>query len=218
MKKEDINIKKRLILFKSVNDKNYENLDLDRLVIYTFHFLEENKIPLYFDYISVALFKLFPQKFSMANFKQYPDTNRISKSLRRITDQKRKGWATGNIENGFYITELGRETAMRVKNLIFSSPWFKKEKLLVSRRSRGRSPEDDVNEIKRSGVFQKWQQKNYKITNYEIISFLRAMPHTPKNLLKQYLDGFNQSVVTIKDKEVRSFLKWLEKKFYNLFY
>ena len=86
----EMNTKKILAGLKQLPAASYDGFDLDRLVAYTLFILEENKVPLYFDFIAVGLFRLFPRKFSMANFRQYPDTNRISKALRRLTDQKRK--------------------------------------------------------------------------------------------------------------------------------
>lgn len=211
-------IKKELLKLKPVEYKNYKDFDLDSLAVYALYFLESKKIPLYFDYISVALFKLFPMKFSMANFRRFPDTNRISKAVRRLVDQKRKNWATGNLENGFYITDIGVEISKQVEALLSNPSAQKRKNVPSSKRSRGRSAENDVEEIKGSDVFLKWSQKDYKITDYEILSLLRSMPYTPKHLLKQYLDSLKQSAITIKDKSVIDFLNWIEEKFYNLFH
>jgi len=216
--KKPIDFKNKILKFRPLPFKNYENFDLDRLAICAMHFLEEYKIPLYFDYIAVSLFKFFPEKFSMANFRQYPDTNRISKALRRLVDQKRKNWATGSIENGFYITETGKEIAIQVGELLLNPDMLKRRPLSIIKKSRGRSSKDDIEEIKKSEIFQRWLQKNHQITDYEILSFLRAVPYTPKNLLLQYLENLKQSAVAMKDKKVIDFLGWLEEKFYNLFH
>ena len=57
--------KKNILNLKPLNFKDYESFDLDRLVVYTLSFLENRNIPLYFDYITVALFKLFPNLLSL---------------------------------------------------------------------------------------------------------------------------------------------------------
>ena len=215
---KNIDIKKTISLLKPFNQKNYENFDLDRLVAYALFILEKKKTPLYFDYITVVLFKLFPKKFSMANFKQYPDTNRISKSLRRLADPKRKNWAKGSIENGFFITEVGREIAIQVGELLKEPGKQKKQLLIATKRSRGRSPQDDVKDIEKSEIFQKWSQKNYKMNDYEVLSFLNTVPYTPKELLLKYLEQLQKSAVTIKNKKALSFLNWLGKKFYHIFH
>ena len=218
MKKIDTNIKKIVLLLKPSNSKSYENFDLDRLVVYTLFILEKNKVPLYFDYIAVALFRLFPKKFSMANFKQYPDTNRMSKSLRRLADPKRKNWAKGSIENGFYLTEAGKEIAVQVSELLKSPIKQKKPLRPIVKKSRGRSPNDDIKEIEDSELYHKWLQKNYQISDYEVLSFLKAVPYTPKDLLLGYLEQIKKSSVTVGNRKVSKFLEWLEKKFYHIFH
>ena len=215
--KNDIDIKKVLLGLKSFPIANYDGFDLDRLVVYAIYTLERKKIPLYFDFIAVGLFRFFPKKFSMANFRQYPDTNRINKALRRLTDQKRKNWATGNIENGFYLTETGSEVAFEAEDLLKNPARLKLGTTSSSKRSRGRSPQDDVLEVEKSHLFQKWQSKNYAATDYEVLSFLKAVPYTPKHLLSKYLEQLKQSAMVAKNKKVVAFLGWLEKKFKNLF-
>ena len=214
-KNNGMNTKKIIAGLKKFPVANYGDFDLDRLVVYTLLVLEENKVLLYFDFIAVALFKLFPRKFSMANFSQYPDTNRISKALRRLTDQKRKDWATGNIENGFYLTDLGRETAKQVSNLLKNSIQKGKHKSIIIGKSRGKSLSDDIKEIKVSEAFQKWFL-NEDVNNHEFFAFLKAAPYTPKELLVEHLKQLKLSATTMKDKEVIEFLAWLEKKFSNL--
>lgn len=211
----DINIKRLLLGVKHFPFVSYDDFDLDRLVVYTIYVLEEKKIPLYFDFIAVGLFRLFPRKFSMANFTQYPDTNRISKALRRLTDQKRKRWATGNIENGFHLTDLGRETAKQVSGFLKNPKLKKDRKPIMVIKSRGRSPADDIQEIKDSDAFKKWQS-DQDINNYEFFAFLKAAPYTPKPLLAEHLKRLKISAMAAKDKEVSKFLSWLENKFQNL--
>ncbi len=214
---DSVNTKKILLSVKRFPVKNYDNFDLDRLVVYALYFLEKKKVPLYFDFISIGLFRLFPQKFSMANFNQYPDTNRISKALRRLTDQKRKRWATGNVENGFSLTDLGRETANQVSNFL-KNPKLKKVRVSrVVAKSRGRSFDDDVHDIQESETFRKWKE-GQEVNNYEFFAFLKASPHTPKQLLVKHLEYLKNSVAAVKNKEILKFLIWLEAKFHNLLY
>ncbi|MBI4225334.1 MAG: hypothetical protein HY617_03300 [Candidatus Sungbacteria bacterium] len=215
MKSNEMNTKKILTGLKQLPAVNYDGFDLDRLVVYTLLILEENKVPLYFDFIAVGLFRLFPHKFSMANFRQYPDTNRINKALRRLTDQKRKNWATGNLENGFYLTDLGREMAKQVSNSLKNPLPKKDRKPIVVSKSRGKSPSDDIQEIRVSEAFKKWFASE-EVNNHEFFAFLKAAPYTPKQLLIEHLKRLKVSATTAKDKEVLEFLSWLEKKFSNL--
>lgn len=209
-----INDKKAIVAIKAHAPKSYESIDLDRLAVYALTVLDSKKIPLYFDYAAVALFRLFPKKFSMANFSQYPDTNRINKALRRLTDQARRGWATGTVENGFSLTDLGREVGRQVLEII-NNPEKHEVKKIVSSRSRGRSADAEINEIKNSETYKKWENKEL-INNYEFYAFLKAAPYTPKPLLVEHLDRLKKSAIEVKDKVVQEFLSDLDTKFNNL--
>lgn len=216
---KETDTKKILAGLKQLPAANYDAFDLDRLVAYTLLILEENKVPLYFDFITVGLFRLFPRKFSMANFRQYPDTYRVNNSLKRIAgslrDRGKEGWATGSIENGFYLTDLGREMAKQVSNSLKNPLPKKDRKPIVVSKSRGKSPSDDMQEIRISEAFKKWFGSE-EINNHEFFAFLKAAPYTPKELLIEHLKRLRVSATTTKDKEVLEFLSWLEKKFSNL--
>ena len=176
--------KKRILGIKPLPPNSYHNFDLDRLAVYSLCLLEEKKIPLFFDYAAVTLFRLFPKKFSMANFSQYPDTNRINKALRRLTDQARKSWA-GTVENGFSLNELGREVGKQVLEILNDPERQGKVSPPVPKRSRGRSALVETNEIRNSLTFKKWTNEE-AINNYEFFAFLKATPYTPKPLLLEH--------------------------------
>jgi len=216
-----MNTKKILTNLKKLPAANYDGFDLDRLVVFALSILEKNNVPLYFDFIAVGLFKLFPRKFSMANFRQYPDTYRINNSIRRLAgslrDSNKLDWVTGSVEHGFYLTDLGREIAKQVSNLL-KNPLSKKDrKSLVVNKSRGKSSSDDIREIRVSEAFKKWFT-NQEVNNHEFFVFLKAAPYTPKRLLTEHLKRLKASAITTKDEEVLEFLSWLEKKFNNLLF
>lgn len=207
--------KKSLLDLRSLADQNYENVDLDRLAVYALWVMESKKIPLYFDYAAIAVFKLFPGKFSMANFSQYPDTNRINKTLRRLTDQKRKNWATGTVEQGFSLNDLGREVGKQVSELLNNPELQKGDKIATPTRSRGRSAIAEVREIRNSDSFKKWSNKEL-VNNYEFFSFLKAAPYAPKPMLVEHLARLKDSASEVADQQVSDFLKWLETNFTSL--
>lgn len=210
-----INDKKTIVALKAFTPKTYKNIDLDSLAVYALCALEQKKIPLYFDYASVALFRLFPKKFSMANFSRYPDTNRINKALRRLTDPARKSWATGTVENGFSLTDLGREVGKQVFEILNNPERQGDVKIPIPKRSRGRSASVDTGEIRNSEAFKKWSAKEH-ISNYEFFAFFKAASYTPKPLLSEHLNRLKNSAINAKDKEVSDFLQWLGQEFEKL--
>jgi len=216
--KNNNDIRKKVLAIKRLDPKSYEMLDLDRLVVFGMFYLEHKKVPLYFEYIVVGLFRLFPKKFSMANFRQYPDADRMNNAVRRIAGGiKSRGtkWANGSIKNGFTLTETGREIAKQVEGFI-ANPTKQIPKKAAA-RSRGRSPIDDITDVRNSLAFKKWEEEKDKVTNYDIFSLLGAMPYAPKNLLKDHIGYLKESAATVKDKKITTFLEWVELTFRDIF-
>jgi len=58
-------------------EKDYMALNKDRLTLFAVSFLESKKIEPTFDKIVVASFRLFPKKFSLIGFPEYPDGRTI---------------------------------------------------------------------------------------------------------------------------------------------
>lgn len=206
---------KSITSLKALPPRSYKNIDLDRLAVYALCILENKKIPLYFDYVAVALFRLFPKKFSMASFSRYPDTNRINKAVRRLTDQTRKDWATGSVENGFNLTDLGREVGKQVDEILQKPELQGDSRPPVPTRSRGRSADVETAEIRNTETFKKWIAGE-QINNHEFLAFLKATSYTPKPLLIEHLSRLKKAATTTDDKEILSFLESIEKKFNSL--
>lgn len=206
-------IKGYLFSLSEFDSEKYADLDLDRLAIYALNLLEEHRVPLYFDYVAVAIFRLFPKRFSMANFDMYPDTNRINKSLRRLTDSKRNNWARGNIENGFVLTDAGREMNRQVQGMLAVADKGGAKK---SDDRRGRSAGSDISEVKQSGIFRKWQH-SAPITDFEVFEFLGAPAYTPKPLLANHLEKLKDSSNSENDEEAIAFLEWLRNDYRHIF-
>lgn len=214
-----IDNKKEILNLKAFSIKSYSDLDLDRLTVYALSVLEQKNIPLYFDYVAVALFRLFPKKFSMANFSKYPDTFRINNSIRRLAGglgakSSKAGWATGSVENGFKMTNVGKEIAAQME-IFLKSPHTKKRVKPTASKTRGRFSSDDVLEIRSSDAYKKWTSKE-PINVHEFLAFLKAAPYTPKHLLSSHLARLKDSANTAGDKEVLEFLQWMEEKFSSL--
>lgn len=196
----------------------YDSIDLDSLVVFCLLFLEERKIPLYFEYVAVALFRIFPKRFSMESFPEFPDLIRSHNSIRRLAGSlrgKKENWANGNMENGFILTRAGREKAAEVSDLL-NGKTNVYVKNIKTKRSRGRSANEDVSAIKNSLAFKKWKERK-KISNLDIYSLFRTMPYASKELLKKQKDFFIDAAKVVNDKEVKKFFSYIEKEFSEVF-
>jgi hypothetical protein len=83
---------------KSFGEAKYENVDLDHLIMYVISQLEKIGADLSFENAAVAAFKLFPKKFSLPGYPEYPDGKRIHDCLFRCTF-KTKQWLVSRTLN-----------------------------------------------------------------------------------------------------------------------
>jgi hypothetical protein len=194
---------------KPFREDQYKNITQDQLAIFTMYFLEQKGIPLYFEYIGVALFKFFPKKFSLITFKEYPDLYRISNLLRLHLRPTDRNWAIGNIKTNFSITTLGREVAKETEKIL-NNPNLQKKVLAQRNESkRIKSIEGDIDEIINSGLFKQWQENKESITEFDILSFLGVMSFTKKEVIKKRIFKLKDICKNTKNTKALSFIEYI---------
>lgn len=201
--------KKFVKALKPFREKQYKNITQDQLAIFTMRFLEQKKIPLYFEYIGIAMFKLFPKKFSLITFKEYPDLYRISNLLRLHLRPTERNWAIGNIKTSFSITTLGSEVAKETEKMLHNPGLQKKVLSQKKEFKRIKSIEGDIDEIINSSLFKKWQENKENINEFEILSFLGVMSFTKKEIIKKRILKLKDICKNTKNKEALSFLNYI---------
>ena len=88
----------------------YSHIKLDSLVTVGIYKLNQNNVETSFENIAVILQKLFPDKFSLTYFPEYPDSLRVDNTLR--LDCKHSEFVRGSRKEGRYIlTGKGNENA-----------------------------------------------------------------------------------------------------------
>jgi hypothetical protein len=106
------------------NPEKYTAIASNHLVAYAIYSLQNDGDEISAEDIISACFMLFPRKFSLRTYPQWPDSALIG---RRLHDCERKGWLTARIDTGFKLTALGTRLAEKVaKGLGVAIP--KKEK------------------------------------------------------------------------------------------
>src|SRR3989454_11226835 len=88
----------------------YGNIDLNRLTVFTIYLLNKRDIPTTLENIGVANFRMFPRRFAMVGFPDYPDVTRVNRALLQLRP-KYRNWAMGNAKLGWHLTVAGEEEA-----------------------------------------------------------------------------------------------------------
>ena len=106
---------------ESIDYSKYMNISSkEKLMIYAALILERNKIPITFNYLCIATFKIFPDMFYCdEEFKEFPSVDRLNRTLMHLKYvHNGRPYLTGSVENGYSITKVGRAFAEETEAII----------------------------------------------------------------------------------------------------
>ena len=146
-----------------------------------------------FDNVAVVLFRLFPEKFKLLSFPEYPDFLRIDNTLR--LDCKHSHLVTGNRVRDFALTSHGRVVAeealiqLRTGKSILTAQ-EQRQTLSGSRRNRETRL---VDEVRKSEAYRKYiLGKKAELNRYDVCDVLHGTLDTRPDKLKPNLELLKQ--------------------------
>lgn len=186
---------------------DYEPLDRDRLVLFAVNYLELKKIEPTFDKIVATAFKLFPKKFSLIGFPEYPDGRTIYYCVYNHCTLDKK-WLLGNVQSAFKVTERGKyffdETQKMLEGKIVSTR--------VHQSTPRRKETTFISILKKTNAYRKYlQNKEEVIDKSEIFEALRA-PSNSKGMAEANLTKYLEYANRINDLTVIKFLECAKEK------
>jgi hypothetical protein len=95
--------------------KLYRHMSLNELVMYAVYTLAETKREINSEDIVAACFLLFPERFHLPGYPQWPDSTVVNK---RWLDCRNRGYITGSTAHGFSLTPEGLQVAERTANAL----------------------------------------------------------------------------------------------------
>jgi len=186
---------------------NYLPLDKDRLVLFVVNFLQSNNIEPTFDKIAVTAFKLFPKKFSLVGFPEYPDSLTVHYCV-YIHGTKSKGWLSGNVQTGYKLTEKGKYFLDETKKMLEGKIKLNKVHSTVPRRKEVTF----INLLKKTIAYKKYMQnKKEEITESDILESLKLSQESSK-LAEEYIKKYSDYARRINDQLVLEFLVFIKNK------
>lgn len=201
-------------IFQEFRLESYSGLDNNRLAAFTLSLLADRGIPTSQENLIVAVFLMFPVKFSLVGFPEYPDAERVGRSLLQL-GPKYRNWATGNRQVGYVLTEQGQLIVAQTKKLL-ENPESVKERR-VSPRQRTREPDAEIKEIENTKLFQDFKSSKIESSDeFGIWELLRAFPSSPKKALRERLKRMKEAAKLAERKDVDEFLRVIEQRFSSI--
>lgn len=191
---------------KSFETEKYKHIDIDRLVMYTAVELDKLKIELSLENIVVGAFKLFPKKFSLPGYPEYPDAIRVDKALRR----RHKGrWIGGKTAHGFWVTDMTCEVAVQTEALL-------KGKSLKKTRppSKMQRRESILRDVERSPGYKKYLDGNKEsITEADLCYLLQGTLDSATETLRTNFSAILVYAEQLERKDLIEFFGWIKETF-----
>jgi hypothetical protein len=198
---------------KAFEPERYRNINLDRLTVYAIKHLRDRGIESTFENIVVTLYKMFPGSFSLVGFNEYPDSNRVNRQLLHCRP-KYRNYVTGNMRQGWLLTEKGLEVAEEAEGLLEtpSIPSTRQKRQMPVSRERTKSIHF-VNEITNSEAYNKYQQGLLdRIADIELCYVLHANLDTPPRILTKSLQKLKDYARTVGNNDVMKFLEFIQQR------
>lgn len=195
------------------NFGQYKNIDLDRLTVYAIKFLRDRKIEPTFENIVVALYKMFPESFSLVGFHEYPDSNRVNRQLLHCRP-KYRGYLIGGMRRGWILTEKGLAAAEEAQEFLRNPSLLGDRQRKQPRTTKERTKSVHfVNEILRSEAYEKYNKGMLdQIADIELCNVLHANLDTPKPILVKSLQKLETYAKTVGNRGVIRFLEYAKQR------
>lgn len=216
---------KDILKIKSFEEDVYKDISLALLTSYSLYLLEEWMLPTTIEAVSVINFKLFPSKFAMVGFPEYPDALRTNRSLLQL-GPKYRNYLTGSAKNGYYLNEKGYEEATSLKKRLglpeiegkFNKIKERKELPKVERGQKDRTihPEDVMSRVRNSTLYRLYSEGRFEEAPIiHLLGLLRLYENAPAKEKKKRIKEIEELAKQVGDKEVLKFFDLLKKNFHH---
>lgn len=200
---------------KTFSENIQKKLGRDRAVSYTVYFLINNHVEATFQRICVAVYKLFPESFSLSEFPEYLDSRTVRNCLWHCT-HKSKGWLTGSDKTHYSITEKGKEEILVFETLKNSNnPEELPIKFKLRKKDLVTKPKDKeinyLSEIKNSTAFIKFVSSNLnEISLLEIKKSLGGDRYSSLSYFEDKIKFILDISQSYNEKMVIKYLAWIK--------
>jgi hypothetical protein len=202
--------------FPKFSSDIYSRVALNDLVTYAVYFLSQSGSEINAEDIVAACFKLFPARFQLRGYPEWPDSTVVNK---RWLDCRDRGLLHGSTAGGFSLTAKGLELAEKTSAIITGKqrPFRKLGLDKVSGEMRTRAGRF-VKSLETSEAFQKFVDEGHSasISEFDFRNMLLCTMESSAATLQNNLDQFRQYASLYQSTELLEFLDFCRVKFNSL--
>ncbi len=195
------------------DSNQYARIALNDLVTFAVYFLSQSEGEITAEDIVAACFLLFPKRFELRGYPQWPDSTVVNK---RWIDCRNKDLITGSTAEGFKLTPKGLKIADRVGETlrVQGLPTQRNNNNKVRAETRTRAGKF-VRELEESTAYKQYLAagEGANIGEFDFRSMLLGTLDTLPSTLRSNLEQFKQHVMLYERLDLLNFLEFCEVKF-----
>lgn len=193
------------------------------LTAYSVHWLTVWEIPSTYENVSVLNARLFPSRFTLAGFPEFPDAMCTNREILHLRPNNR-GWGTSDARKGVFLNDKGREAAAKVleavgppsldgKALPLEAPQTDPRRPAKG-RARTYSPSQELEEWRSRQLFRWFKEGRLEEAGVvHLLGLLGLYDHTRPVELRREFKRLRDVASGLRDEEFLSFLDAVQKQF-----
>lgn len=201
-----------ILSIQPLNEEKYSNVSKTKLGACAAYYLYKHNIPLTYNYIGIAMYKMFPQVFSCdEEFAEFPSLDRINREIMHmtITNSKKENISRpsillGDAKQGYQLTNYGIAIA---EQILFEIQKSNAKPILhktIDSHKQGLTKAYET--LKKSTCYNDWK-KTKILPKYTPWKLFGLMPFTQENKIKQNLSMAFEKAKELNDLEIQKFIK-----------
>lgn len=177
------------------DSKVYTQIALNDLVTYAVYFLAQSTEEISAEDIVAACFLLFPKRFELRGYPQWPDSTVVNK---RWIDCRNRGFIKGSTAQGFRLTPDGLRVSERVEKILLGKRKVKEKTNTELRTRAGRF----VRSLEQSDAFNLYVRDGDvdSVSEFDFRNMLLCTMESSASTLQSNLEQFRQ-YINLYDRE-----------------
>jgi hypothetical protein len=198
-----------------MNPTVYRKVNLDQLVVFALHSLLKRGLEATFENVVAEAYSLFPERFALRRFPEWPDSAVVNKSWLRCRSDEH--YIVGSTRDGFRLTPKGAEVAERMAKLMQVGrppPRRRQAELSETRTQEGRL----VRSLQQSEAFRTYEatKELSHMSDYDFCETLMCTTESSPSLVRANLEQFRDACQIYGRDELVRFLHACEQRFAHL--
>jgi hypothetical protein len=218
----EIKTAKDLLKLTPYSSDAYDSYALTSLTACSIFLLKIWELLPSYENIAIVNYRLFPIKFAMVGWQEFPDMNRTNRSILQMRP-KYRNLATSITDKGVFLNERGVLEAKSILSKLGSpkigdnvaleiDSTFKAEP--KGKRARSVHPEDFIQKLRGSMLYKYYSASKWaEAETIDLIGFLGVYDHTPSTEKRRRLKDFKLHARELNDVDALNFLDAVEQKF-----